>query len=235
MGKVHLKTKEAVVLWKHEVTGQISDGAWENARPLEHWKFWCDAEVIMDGSIGHEGYPMKSNYNLNTLIRNKVVRERMEMLIRFTRSRFFNHDTEQFASILTSKYYCCDHPEACYCFKTLDVDEEIKSKMKYVEERKQNIITQAVKQLKTVSFVECAFIDKEKLFELMVDSTVKSITDWTVNANERYSKMAKILEDNHVTKDNLKDVFNEISAIPVDRKDVQKALDEISVMLNSRF
>lgn len=46
-------TKTARALWDAEVTGQLSDGTWENARPHDHWKFWCDLESEEVGSV-HE-------------------------------------------------------------------------------------------------------------------------------------------------------------------------------------
>ena len=35
----------AVALWNTELVGQISDGAWENSRPYDHYKFWCNVAV----------------------------------------------------------------------------------------------------------------------------------------------------------------------------------------------
>lgn len=40
-GTIFLPTASALALWEHEVTGQISDGTWENAGPRNHWQFWC--------------------------------------------------------------------------------------------------------------------------------------------------------------------------------------------------
>ena len=73
--KLHFKNNAAAHLFKSEITGQLSDGAWENARPFDHWKFWCNAEVVMDGAVGYEGYPMKTNYNLHAL--KRYVKDRM--------------------------------------------------------------------------------------------------------------------------------------------------------------
>lgn len=38
-------TLSAATLFEHEITGQLSDGAWENAAPYDHWKFWCRLNV----------------------------------------------------------------------------------------------------------------------------------------------------------------------------------------------
>jgi hypothetical protein len=45
-GTIYLPTLSAVALWKEEITGQLSDGMWENARPHEHWRFWSDLEAV---------------------------------------------------------------------------------------------------------------------------------------------------------------------------------------------
>jgi hypothetical protein len=41
-GKIILPSAEAFALWRYEITGQLSDGHWENASPQNHWEFWCD-------------------------------------------------------------------------------------------------------------------------------------------------------------------------------------------------
>lgn len=53
------------ILWDEELAGQISDGAWENASPLDHWEVWCDAEVVVGDNVGRSFYARKDNYNLN--------------------------------------------------------------------------------------------------------------------------------------------------------------------------
>ena len=37
-----LRNTEQKILFCCELQGQLSDGAWENARPADHWQFWCD-------------------------------------------------------------------------------------------------------------------------------------------------------------------------------------------------
>ena len=59
-----------IALWQHEILGQLSDGAWENTRPDDHWEFWHDCEVKQGqvhlelGSSGRR--PKKNGYNLIT-------------------------------------------------------------------------------------------------------------------------------------------------------------------------
>lgn len=48
---IKLKSPSAVALWNCEVSGQLSDGNWENSRPHDHWEFWCDADVTFDRDL----------------------------------------------------------------------------------------------------------------------------------------------------------------------------------------
>jgi hypothetical protein len=44
-GTITLPTNSAAAIWSKELTGQFSDGMWENAGPRDHWKFWCGLTV----------------------------------------------------------------------------------------------------------------------------------------------------------------------------------------------
>lgn len=48
VGAIFLQTPSQLALWDHELTGQISDGMWEGARPNEHYQFWCRLERKLD-------------------------------------------------------------------------------------------------------------------------------------------------------------------------------------------
>jgi hypothetical protein len=49
---------------QEEIFGQLSDGAWSNARPNDHWKQWVDKTVeINSNKQGRTFYASKSNYN----------------------------------------------------------------------------------------------------------------------------------------------------------------------------
>lgn len=54
-----------LVLWKTEIKGQLSDGQWENATPMDHWKPWCRATAIVDeNNVGRNFFPRREKYNL---------------------------------------------------------------------------------------------------------------------------------------------------------------------------
>lgn len=88
---MYLTTDTAVAIWHAEVQGQLSDGYWENTRPLTHWKFWCHTTAKVDpSSVPHvivnknaHGYCYKKNYNIVGLMNIKfddgtyVLRDRM--------------------------------------------------------------------------------------------------------------------------------------------------------------
>ncbi len=70
------------ILMVQEITGQLSDGAWENARPYEHWKNWCDAEVVVDAEAqGRNFSALKDNYGLHSLI--EYIGDRMLFIAKF--------------------------------------------------------------------------------------------------------------------------------------------------------
>jgi hypothetical protein len=46
-GTIAFSTLVQQVLWDHELTGQISDGAWEND-PSSRYEFWCSLDSIVD-------------------------------------------------------------------------------------------------------------------------------------------------------------------------------------------
>lgn len=67
-GTIYFPTPSALAIWEHNILGQLSDGAWENTRPEDHWRFWHDLTPAL-GNPGYEanGYPVKTGYNLQSL------------------------------------------------------------------------------------------------------------------------------------------------------------------------
>lgn len=71
------------VLWDQELSGQISDGQWENATPWDHWKPWCDAEVVVDPEhVGRNFHARRQSYMFNAKDLLEVVGERMLEAVR---------------------------------------------------------------------------------------------------------------------------------------------------------
>lgn len=83
------------VLFDSELSGQISDGHWENASPHDHWKPWADAEVVVapDHQLGRTFYARKSNYNFLAADLLEVVADRMiEAVKEATGNRAYDFD-----------------------------------------------------------------------------------------------------------------------------------------------
>jgi hypothetical protein len=68
-------------LFEYEIKGQLSDGAWENARPLDHWHDWTNVTVVVGGHPGRNFYPNKTTYDLEGQL-VLVVGDRMRALAR---------------------------------------------------------------------------------------------------------------------------------------------------------
>ena len=69
-GLIVLNTSSAAAIWQVEITGQLSDGMWENSTPLKHWQPWCDLVVLVDKEAAPHvvgPYFPKKNYNLRKL------------------------------------------------------------------------------------------------------------------------------------------------------------------------
>lgn len=70
IGTISLPTFSALNLWKHELTGQFSDGMWENSGPDMHYRFWCDLEVVQGQPGVETDFPwkcLKTGYRLGAL------------------------------------------------------------------------------------------------------------------------------------------------------------------------
>jgi len=76
-GFVRFATAEEAFLWEDEILGQLSDGAWENATPNDHWMAWGRADIKVGSPAGYYGFrPKRTSYGLTSLI--KDIGERMQ-------------------------------------------------------------------------------------------------------------------------------------------------------------
>lgn len=67
-------SKGLKAIFDEEIRGQISDGAWENSAPYNHWHFWCSLDTALgkdwafkfNSNVDYDDkYPKKkSGYNL---------------------------------------------------------------------------------------------------------------------------------------------------------------------------
>ena len=66
--KIIFNNLAALFLFEAEISGQISDGYWENARPYDHWKWVSGLDVEYDKNIedpGYLGHMHKKKYSLS--------------------------------------------------------------------------------------------------------------------------------------------------------------------------
>jgi hypothetical protein len=63
-GKIVFSSLSQKNLWDEEITGQLSDGYWENSRPSDHWEAWANATSSVGSKTGIDFVSRRSNYNL---------------------------------------------------------------------------------------------------------------------------------------------------------------------------
>lgn len=79
---IYFPTASAVALWEWEFTGQLSDGAWENTQPHDHWQVWCNMNVKIGNSrCKPNRMPQKTGYNFGGL--KSLLGDRMMAYARF--------------------------------------------------------------------------------------------------------------------------------------------------------
>lgn len=78
MATINFRNELQKILWECELSGQISDGMWENARPYNHYRPWGGAHAkIHPGNLGCDFWAEKRNYNFLAKDLLDVVGERM--------------------------------------------------------------------------------------------------------------------------------------------------------------
>lgn len=66
-GTLTVKNQSQLNLFNAEILGQLSDGAWENSRPQDHYKVWYDVDAVIGSPIGYSKiYPRRTKYALAT-------------------------------------------------------------------------------------------------------------------------------------------------------------------------
>ena len=78
MSTLYVSNEFQKTLFQDELCGQISDGAWENTKPYNHWIIWGQCEVIVrPEKVGRDFYAVKDNYNFNSAFLLECVGDRM--------------------------------------------------------------------------------------------------------------------------------------------------------------
>lgn len=77
MNTLNFENEIQVLHWNKEMSGQISDGMWENT-PNSDWQTWCDAEVKVDrNNLGRNFWARKDNFQLTNSMLLGIVGDRM--------------------------------------------------------------------------------------------------------------------------------------------------------------
>lgn len=62
-GVFALATLTQKVIYEEELVGQLSDGAWENTAPYDHWEPWANCRVVVDpDNVGRTFHAKKTGY-----------------------------------------------------------------------------------------------------------------------------------------------------------------------------
>lgn len=82
-GILRVRNVAQKVLWEEELSGQISDGHWENSGPNDHWQPWCNATIVVDPDhVGRNFWARRESYNFTAKDLLDVVGERMVEAVR---------------------------------------------------------------------------------------------------------------------------------------------------------
>jgi len=86
MATLKLRTQSQVVLFKHELSGQISDGHWENLNVRDHWQAWCECDVEVGTPVGRDFWVRYDRYNFCAKDLLDVVGKRMIAYVRLAKA-----------------------------------------------------------------------------------------------------------------------------------------------------
>lgn len=83
------------IIFLCEMQGQISDGNWENSRPMNHWVDWCNLDektVLVGESIGRNFRTQKTAYAFNNKELLDIVGQRIITKINLVNSGVLPED-----------------------------------------------------------------------------------------------------------------------------------------------
>lgn len=224
--KLHFNTIAAANLFKTEITGQLSDGMWENARPLNHWEYWNDAEVVVDGKIGHEGYPIKTNYNLGSL--KKYVKEDMMNAIRITKMPWFDESWMDYTRTLTNKAYLEFLPFNLKKQVTKYTPEYVKAHYGATIESKLNDVTRMIGENVSPEFVKKI---EDEIINQMILKEDGYVQSFNKNVEKNWQKLNTI---GVVDEDSYHKMIKEINNVEVTDEELNEALNEIKAMMTTK-
>ena len=100
MKTITFRTPVQRALFICELSGQISDGNWENAEPGTHWEDMCDATVLCGDEVGVRGFKPKRTYQFGDPELLEIVGQRMLGYARLTLEDFSTTAVEDIETAL---------------------------------------------------------------------------------------------------------------------------------------
>ena len=103
--KMYFENVSSFLIYKLEISGQISDGYWENSRPYSHWKWMGYTEEIIGDKDGKYGYTGTTKHQIKYDL--EWIRKNVKKALKGTAGdydwiiRVFKYG--KFASILSEK------------------------------------------------------------------------------------------------------------------------------------
>lgn len=92
MSTLAVRNEAQKILFDLELSGQISDGYWENAAPQDHWIPWCETTVIVDPTnVGRDFSVRKDNYGFTRRDLLDIVGDRMLEYVRAGGGEYANY------------------------------------------------------------------------------------------------------------------------------------------------
>jgi len=107
--KIYFRTNEQRHLFINELSGQISDGMWENARPHNHWEVWCDADTFVDANnprieLEISDRVPKKNYNFPQKALLDIIGDRMINIVKLAKFGCNHTITREFNEIYPAMF-----------------------------------------------------------------------------------------------------------------------------------
>lgn len=98
MNTLNFANQIQVALFVAELQGQLSDGMWENTRPYDHWKLWCNATITCDNTkpTGRNFHPSKDRYDISGATLLSIIGDRMLNICNLTENGFSLKIAEEF-------------------------------------------------------------------------------------------------------------------------------------------
>lgn len=179
-GTLAFRNPDQKVLFDCELSGQLSDGQWENTEPYDHWEAWCNAETIVATDIGRDFDVKKQGYG-------------------FTRKEFLGDPTDPEAFDLAER--AMGYVRVA---RTFGYDIDVRSAADYDEP--QDWMSEATKALvasidqkqKVAVMADASIYDRNQLVADLRDINVIMKTDVRVGADGFYRTPGRRRDEIHV-------------------------------------